>query len=320
MCGRGKLSGNISTYDVHINQINNGDVLIASSMCQSQPGKFWVLNVSSSGSFASGSDQIVNGLVLDKGVWNNATKNVDWTTLVIPQAFEDFDNAGVVFSAQNSWSIAFDPTGQYGWIGGVADITVDGDSVYDLVFWRTIDGGLNWTGPIRVDLDSIQGVYNELESTQINGDPLDKLATATFESDLAVDVNGNPHLLISVGNGTQYSVMASGYDVWDITYDASAVAGCNWRGIHLADIWTLRGTMTSDATPYTEDNRLQISRTADGHKLFFFWDESDINIVQSSDNNIPNMFCMGVDVVQSTRTNVYNLTEGDTLWGGENVN
>ncbi len=318
MRGRGKLSGDTSTFNVHIDVVNGGNVAIGGSMCKGVPGTFWRVHESSNNSFATGSDAITDGVIVEKGVWNGS--DVVWTENKISQTFATFDNGGATFSAATSTNIAFDPTGQYGWVAVLGDITADADSVYDPIFWKTTDGGQTWSSAIRVDLDSIQGVYDELESTLINGDPIDKLATASFEADLAVDVNGNPHLLTTVGNGTQYSILASGYDVWDITFDPTAQVGCNWTGIHLADIWTLRGDMTSDATPQTQDNRPLTSRSEDGHKIFFFWNESDINIVQSSDNNIPNLFCRGIDVVAKKITPLYNVTEGDTLWGGETTN
>ncbi|MCS6935573.1 MAG: DUF5011 domain-containing protein, partial [Chitinophagales bacterium] len=170
------------------------------------------------------------------------------------------------------------------------------------------------------DLDDIQGVFNELNTELIDGTPIDRLPTCAFQANLVVDTFGNPHLLTTVGNGTEYSILASGYDVWDITYDPNASPGCQWQGIHLADIWTLRGDMTSDAQPQTEDNRPQISRSPDGKKIFFFWNESDINIVNSSANSIPNLFGRGIDVVTKKMTPLFNFSEGDTLWGGETTN
>ncbi|MFN8299628.1 MAG: T9SS type A sorting domain-containing protein [Chitinophagales bacterium] len=320
MRGRGKVSGDPNTFDVHIDVVNSGNVAIGGSMCKGAPGTFWRVNEDNNTTFASGANAIVGGIVVEKGVWNTNTNAVDWTEQKLSANFQTFDNSGATYSAATSAQIAFDPTGQYGWASILGDITADADSVYDPIFWKTTDGGQNWTGPIHVDLDGIQGVFDELGTELLNGDPLDRLATCSFESDLAVDVNGNPHLEVIVGNGTQYSIMASGYDVWDITYDANAIQGCNWKGIHLAQIYTLRGDMTNDNPAQSEDNRPLTSRSEDGSKIFFFWNESDLNIVQSSDNSIPNLFGRGIDVSANKMTGLYNFTEGDTLFGGETVN
>lgn len=320
MRGRGKLSGDTSTFNVNIDVVNTGNVAIGTGFCQSTPGTFWKVNESSNNSFAQGSNSITDGIVVEKGVWNNTTKDIDWTESKVSQVFEDLDNAGSTISTATSFSIAFDPTGQYGWIAGLGDITNDGDSVYDPLFWKSTDFGATWSSVIRVDLDSVQGVFDELNSELVDGTPLDKKPTCSFDCDLVVDANGNPHLLVIVGNGTEYSILAAGYDVWDITYDPSAQAGCNWKGIHFADIWTLRGTFSSDNPAQTEDNRPLTARSADGNKLFFFWLESDRDVILSTDNDIPNLFGRGIDIANETITPLYNFTEGDSLWGGETVN
>jgi PKD repeat protein len=319
MRGRGKLSGDTSTFNVHIDPINNKHVSIAAGMCKGAPGVFWNVNVAYTGTFTAGADAITSGIIVQKGVWNSGTNDVDWTNQTINQTFVGSDNAGATVSIATGFNIAFDPTGQKGWIAILGDITADADSVYDPIFWKTIDGGNTWTGPIHVDLDSIQGVRDNLSPTLVNGDPATQNPTTSFDADLSVDVYGNPHLLTTIGSGTEYSIQAAGYGVWDITYDASA-SGCNWRGVHLADILTLRGTFTNDNPAQTMDNRPLVSRSAEGDKLFFFWEESDATFVGTTDNDVPNFFGRAIDVVQQKITPLYNFTEGDSLWGGETSN
>jgi hypothetical protein len=320
MRGRGKLSGDVNTYNVHIDPINNKQVAIAAGMCQGPSGTFWAVNAAYNGTFTAGSDAITSGIIVEKGVWNPVTRDVTWTTQTINQAFQGSDNAGATVSIATSFNIAFEPTGQKGWIAILGDITADLDSVYDPIFWKTVDGGANWTGPIHVDLDSIQGIRDAMSPTLVNGDPATMNATASFDADLTVDVNGNPHLLTTVGSGTEYSIQAAGYGVWDITFDPLAIQGCNWKGYHLADIQTLRGTFTNDNPAQTMDNRPLICRSREADKIFFFWCESDAIFLQSTDNDIPNLFGRAIDVTAHTMTPVYNWTEGDTLWGGETSN
>jgi len=314
------LSGNISTFNVDIDVVNNQQVGIASGMCKGAPGVFWAVNVDYSGNFTSGSNAITSGIIVEKGIWNPVADTVAWTQTNLPQTFVGSDNAGATVSIATSYNIAFDPTGQKGWIAILGDITNDQDSVYDPIFWKTTNGGNSWTGPIVVDLDSIQGIKADLSPTLVNGDPATMNATTSFDADLSVDVNGNPHLLTTVGSGTEYSIQAAGYGVWDITYDPNAIQGCNWKGYHLADINTLRGTFSSDNPAQTMDNRPLVSRSEDGAKMFFFWCESDANFLQSTDNDIPNLFGRAIDVVQNKMTPMYNFSEGDSLWGGETTN
>jgi PKD repeat protein len=330
MRGRGKLSGDTSTFNVAYPQINSGKVNIATGMCKGAPGVFWNVTEDYNGTFNTGwTDFTTHGIIVEKGVWNTVTKDVNWTQTTIPQTFVSFLDANSnTGSAATSFNIAFDPTGQYGWIACLGDINVDADSVYDPIFWKTVDGGNTWTGPIWVDLDSIQGVKDRLNpNTIISPFSATSMNPSTaFQADLTVDVNGNPHLLTTVGSGTEYAISAAGYTVWDITYDASAPQSCNWKGVYLADIFTFRGTFSSDASPntQTEDNRPLISRTEDGHKIFFFWEESDhvfeATTGDASANDAPNLFGRGIDVVTGKMTQVYNFTEGDSLWGGTTSN
>lgn len=320
MRGRGKLSGDTSTFNVHIDPVNNKKVAVAGGMCKGAPGIFWNATIDYNGTFNGGSNIVSNGIIVYKGVWNNTTNDVDWTNTLINQSFVQFNNGGTLTSVVTAPNIAFDPTGQYGWFVVLGDITNDGDNVYDPIFWKTTDGGNTWTGPIRVDLDSIQGLRDELNEFIINGDPASRNPTTAFDNDLTVDIYGNPHLLVTIGSGEDYAIQAAEYDMWDITYDANAIAGCNWKGIHLANVRTLRGTYTNDATPYTDDKRPLISRSADGAKIFFFWNETDFDFIQGPDNDLPNLFGRAIDVVQKKMTPLYNFTEGDSLWGGETMN
>ncbi|HLP53246.1 MAG TPA: T9SS type A sorting domain-containing protein [Chitinophagales bacterium] len=323
MRGRGKLSGQIPSFNVHIDPINNKEVAIATGMCKGAPGVFWNVNAAYNGTFTAGADAITSGLIIQKGVWNTNTKDVDWTDQLITQSFVDQDNGGATVSAATSFQIAFDPTGQYGWVSILGDITADNDSTYNPIFWKTTDGGANWTGPIVVDLKLVQGVVGALNPTIITGDPASLNPTTAFESDLTVDVNGNPHLLTTVGSGSEYSIQTAGYTVWDITYDAGAIAGCNWKGVRLADIGTLRGTFTNENPGQTMDNRPIISRSEDAHKIFFFWLETDYTVHADPldrANDSPDLFARAIDVVDETMTDVINLTTTDTLWSGYSAN
>lgn len=320
MRGRGKLSGQIASYNVHIDQINNKQVAIATGMCKGAPGVFWNANLSYNGTFTAGSDAITNGIIIEKGVWNTTTKDVDWTYQLINQTFAGQDNSGATVSVATSQQIAFDPTGQYGWFSVLGDIdAADNDSTYKPIFWKTTDYGANWTGPIVVNLADVQGVKEALNPEIVTGDPASLQPTTSFESDLSVDVNGNPHLLITVGSGSEYSIQTAGYTVWDITFDANAVAGCNWKGIRIADINTLRGTFTNENPGQTMDNRPMICRSEDATKLFFFWLETDVTVHADPldrSNDSPDLFARGIDVVAGTITDIKNITGGDTLWSG----
>jgi hypothetical protein len=57
--------------------------------------------------------------------------------------------AGSTVSASTAQNIAFDPTGQYGWVAVLGDITPGtADAVYDPIFWKTTDFGATLDRPI----------------------------------------------------------------------------------------------------------------------------------------------------------------------------
>jgi hypothetical protein len=92
------------------------------------------------------------------------------------------------------YHIAFDPTGQIGWISILTHIS-PGPSPYSFypVFYKTTDGGATWSSAMQVDI----GQYNCITSNITAGN----FASTAFESDLAVDVNGIPHLLTTICSG-----------------------------------------------------------------------------------------------------------------------
>lgn len=321
MKGRGLLSGDTSTFSVWYPFANGGDpVNVASSFTQGEPGVFWNVNTDYTGTFATGSSAITEGVLIEKGVWNSTADSVEWTTQILPATFTEIDNAGTLQSIATSFNIAFDPTGQYGWIACLGDITPLADSVYQPVFWKSTDFGATWSAPIQVDLETVPGIMAELNPTLVNGDPASLNPSTTFQADLTVDVYGNPHLLTTIGSGEDYSTQLAGHGVYDITYYPNALAGCNWQGILLGQVLTFRGTRTNDNPAFTDDNRPLISRSPDGEKIFFFWSETDNAFVQSADNDIPNLFGRAIDIADGKITPLYNFTEGDSLWGGETSN
>ena len=303
--GRGKLSGDTSTFNVHADTVNNGIIGTFASLCQSSPGVFWNISTSTNATFATNSNQIINGLVVMKGVWNNTTKDVVWATQNLNTTFQT-ENIGYVESVAFSPVIAFDPTGNYGWAACLGSIVGNTDSVLSPIFWKTINGGTTWTGPYSVRLDSLPFVTATVGGTK---------STSAFEAKLAVDYLGNPHLLTTVGTSISGYSISPGYEIFDITYNAATcVPSTNgWSAVDVATCQTLRGTYTTDGT--TEDNRPLISRSADGTRLFFYWLDSDPNLT-GTNNSYPNLYSQAYDLKHYTQTAVVNLTLGDSLFGG----
>src|SRR5690606_32745579 len=108
MRGRGSLTGDLNSYSVHIDTINTGEVDIATGFCHGAPGIFWNLNVDRTGGFEGNADHIVDGFIVQKGVWNSTTKDVDWTEQRINQTFAYTTSNNFKNSVITGWNMDFD--------------------------------------------------------------------------------------------------------------------------------------------------------------------------------------------------------------------
>jgi len=302
--GVARLNNDTLTFTETVSYPNNQDIDIARGMCNGSQGVFWAVNWANASSTALDPSAIL----LFKGVWNSTAKDVDWT--LYSTLDPDFDKTIAGTAQATALNMSFDPTGQYGWIGFLGDITPAGDTTFSVNFYKTTNGGSTWTGPIAVSLSSFSNVVNNLTA---GGVP-----TTAFDMDMVTDANGSPHALVVVGSsgtGQAYSITTgatAGLKIYDITYVPTAAANCRWQAIYLDDIFTFRGDIVGTIS---EDNRPQCSLSPDGEKVFFGWLESDVNITGGT-NELPNLKTKALNVMTGLATPVVNWTETDLIWSG----
>jgi PKD repeat protein len=302
--GRARLDNHPSTFTERGYTPNSSNTTISTSFVQSAPGIYWAVDEYST--TADGTDP--TGISVYKGTWNTDSNGVVWTAL--PIITVPLDNNADGARHLNSTCISFDPTGQFGWIAASADVTNDGEGTFDPIFYKTTDGGTTWSSMIRLDLDSVSG---------ITFDPINGPASTTFELGLAVDINGNPHLgaLVLPGSTTTpFSIIGNAPDkfLYDITYDPTFSADCQWRAIKIDYVNSLR----KELGDVNLDNYIKASRSEDGSKVFFSWCDSDSLLVGANeDNTLPDFKVAGIDVVNLTRTAPKNFTVGDAIWEGD---
>lgn len=335
--GVGKLNGNTSTFTESADFVNGGFVINAQSMRQSKNGTFWNLhlNFRTVPNSTGGTSQIRDSLIIMKGQWNPTTKTVDWTErqLAHGAVLDDAGGTGNESTLISDFDIAFDPTGQLGWIALKGDFTADNQYTFDPIFFKSTDGGATWSAPIKINLTLIQQIaYN------LNTD-VSTLATSSGSSDLAVDAYGNPHYLIAVLNGAEddgsgtnkYNIYPNaGTGLYDLTFDPNAGNGCNWKAVFVAEIISISaGDILLDeagGAPIDLDLSANISRSTDGTKLFFSWLDTDLINGENPDpsdnflkNISPNFFSRGLDLVTKKLTPTKNITVGDLQFGGNKV-
>ncbi len=229
--------------------------------------------------------------------------------------------------------VAFSPDGQIGYIAYLSnngENTIESDGCYYPILYKTIDGGQSWDGPYNVQLGGAGGLPIVLEFLRdelieiLFEPPLpdreDIPFTTAFELGLTVDFAGNPHMIFSVGVGSQD---------WSIYTSHTGAAGCDgmvamlhvfspdggeeWLGNNLGLMYNFRGSFPySGGDPVSEDNRPFVASTPDGTRLFFSW--IDTNIEEYSTNDQPDIYCIGYNVINNTYSNLYNVSQFSAAW------
>ncbi len=274
-----KLDNSVNT-EVY-NQVGNlPNTLIPGGLCKGTSTAFWTVDA-----VATTTTNVFSGLRVMKGTWSAG--NITWalkTTLTPASTFQMAD-----------WNIAFDPSGKKGWIVFLSKLTGI-DLQYTTVFYKTTDGGNNWTGPIQVDLSAFPAVQSQV--------PAGLWATTAFQTDLAVDQFGNPHALVQCGSGdgTNYSIFTSNaMAMFDIHYNGSA-----WQAQFLATAYTLRGKVGNSIENNTHDTEPQVSRSLNGDILAFSWTDSYGAL--GGDNLTPDLYTVYYSATNNSYSNLYDYT------------
>lgn len=279
-----QLSGTGNTENYNQPIVNSS--LISHSVVKGQPGTFWSMDAMFNGT-------VVTGFNIYKGEW--AGTNINWATnfTVTPAFNTAYDATAHV----GDYNIAFDPTGMKGWFSYLGHLASGPTNyAYYPIFYKTLDGGATWTGPIQVDLNQFSCITPNIT--------VGNVVSAAFEHDLTVDVNGNPHLLTTVCNGNNaYAVF---FTSWHHMFDITQLNGV-WNAVDIANVQAGRGTWSVTPNVTTMDMAPQIARTADGTKIFYTWsDNSTYTLGQA--NQSPNMFSKAFDVVNNKWTPIKDFT------------
>lgn len=277
-------AGNTESY----NQASgtNTNVLIPQSLVKGAPGVFWAVDAVFNGT-------LTTGYRIYKGTWG--TTDINWTTnfTALPPLSTALNGTASV----GDYNIAFDPTGNFGWMSFLGHLNT-GPTNYALypIFYKTTDGGNTWAGPIQVDLNQFNCATSILTSPNV-------ISTA-FEHDLAVDINGNPHMLTTLCNGNNaYAVFfGSTHRMFDIT-QLNGV----WNAYDIANVNAGRGTWGIAPNAITMDMQPQITRSSDGKKLFFNWTDNTTYTLGQA-NQTPNLKSRAFDVTTNNWTLVKDFT------------
>ncbi|MBI9038021.1 MAG: T9SS type A sorting domain-containing protein [Bacteroidales bacterium] len=271
-------------------------------------------------------------MLITRGVFNTEINDYEYTQELFPVSMTN-DPIDCTVPSQK---IAFAPDGQIGYyaiLSNNGENTEESYGCYYPILFKTTDGGESWDEePINIQIggpDGLEAVLNYMSDetlAQIYEPPIparDEIPyTTAFDMDFAVDAYGNPHILTTVGIGSQ---------AWSI-YTSATGEPCNgwiamlhiysnddetWMCDTLYTPHTFRGEF-GGADGISEDNRPQISITPDGKKLFFSWIDTDQP--DAIDNIYPDIFCVGYDVDHDVYTEedgnykLWNVTTLTAAW------
>ncbi len=282
-------------------------------------GNAWMADAALEGS----TTPYLGNFIMMKGVFNEGIGDYEYERFLLP----------VDATYARYLRIAFGPgdqsqTGYVYWNDVNGAFPELADWWYPLLI-KTTDGGETWSDVIAVQLGGVGGIpaiKNYLSDEMIATlwtDPLptrdEIMYTALFaNSDLAVDAWGNPHMATVVfvcGPGLDPGYIMSppqsmaAFDIYSNDPDNT-----NWQAIELAPIETYTGDFLDPSpggTALTEYNRIQVSATTDGKKMFFTW--MDTRIPDVTTNTSPDIYAKGFDLM----TNMVTHDTSSTSYYGE---
>ncbi len=279
-------------------------------------------------------DPYTDNMIVTAGMFNEETGDFDWERQLVEMPAGGVSPVSGLAANVADTKVAFSPDGQTGYIAYLSDNgenTIESAGCYYPILYKTTDGGEFWDGPYNVQLGGVDGIpavlnylTDELIATLFDP-PLpereDIPFTTAFEFDLSVDINGNPHLIFDVGVGSQDYTIYTSYEgsvgcggIVAMMHVFSPNGGEDWLGDTLGLLHTFRGEFpyAGSTDPVSEDNRPYISSTMDGTKMFFSW--IDTNVPDNEDNNQPDIYCKGHNVVNNTYSETYVVTEFTQAW------
>lgn len=268
---------------------------VVASLVKGAPGVFWATDYTFNGT------QFTGGILIYKGVWTGS--NISWT--LKQQLNPSYNLSSTGNPRLGEASIAFDPTGMKGWMCVTAHLSSASTHFrYLPVFYKTTDGGNTWSGPILVDISQFSCISANLATT----------AGIFYANDLTVDIYGHPHLLITLGaSDSNYGINNNQWHhMFDITQQHGVFTAYDIANV-LAEVSTFfPGSNNSIVYQTTHP---QVSRSADGTKVFFSWTDNS-GYAQANPNMSPQFFARGFDAVQNKWTQARDFTSCNSTTSG----
>lgn len=255
------------------------------------------------------------------GTFNAATNQFDWDQVVQvqPELLED--------GRIDANSLVFSPDGTVGYLLGTA-VDADPDySPYGLewpVVYKTTDNGETWEKTEPFNFSEINTFKENLYPTRADLDLVvprwyNKWEGGNRNNGATVDIHGNLHIagIIRSTNSVHPDSLNYFYTGEPVLiFDVFMNGDGTWNAI-LVD--SIRTEVVDETNPYLMgwDQRIQMSRTSDGSKVFVTWGDTDPASwgIDFETNQQPDVFTWGYDVTSNLYTLPVNVTALSGYWG-----
>lgn len=217
--------------------------------------------------------------------------------------------------------IAFDPSGQTGWIGLTGDTAYSGRIFHPILF-RSGDAGASWTGPFYPDIRFLSWPTSWVDD---NDRLINRRRTLYDEYDLVVDKFGVPHFVAGVWQTTVSGTYQVDAPLNGRIIDfSSADNGANWSTQEIAPIIQKEYSYTSSILQddLLLSNHLKASMDVSGMYYFISWVDMDTSGLfyqpEGFPNNYyPNLYISGVDLNMRQRACIKKPTVRHFNYGGK---
>ncbi len=212
---------------------------------------------------------------------------------------------------------------------------------YQPIVYKTTNSGASWVLLPNNDFTTpaFKGLKDRIKGINTNSNVVIPMFTTLEGYDAAVDVNGNLHIVTTVLGTSSADVDSLDYNYqftvggeiynYDFAkyygkptiYDFYTLSGGGWNYFIVDTMGSVgpsgnAGQPGVAANPWAAaaqlsiDARIQISRTADGKKIYYSWTSTDPAVAGNNWNIFPNIRVKGFDVLTDKVTPTYSVTDG----------
>ncbi|KAF0201526.1 MAG: hypothetical protein FD170_2684 [Bacteroidetes bacterium] len=262
-----------------------------------------------------------NGWEVQNGMYNSETNTIDWAdepVKIEPVLLEE--------GRTDADRMVFSPDGSVGYIVATG---IDADPEYNLygvewpIVYKTTDHGVTWEKTPAFDFSELSAFNEHLWPLRADFDKVVPKWYNKWASDdnqlnngATVDKNGNLHLAAFVRSTYSIHPDSLNYVYSEepkFIFDVFMEGDGTWNAIFVDTIRTKQHVFST----LDLDQRIAMSRTEDGSKVFVTWADTDTRLWGNTftTNMAPDILTWGFDIDTRLYTDPVNKTAFSDIWG-----